>query len=112
MKKRKNITHKTTRIKKIINTTIKPITRYNTTKVGFLNINGITTHSLLEAKNTMSSQKLTLALLVETKIRLEDEFNDLNIEGYTHFQIRRSDAQEDKNGGGMIAYMRKHINNI
>ena len=85
------------------------ITKYNTTNIGFLNINGLTQHSLLEAQNTMTSQKLTIALLCETKIRLEEDFNDLEIQGYKHFQIRRSNALEHKNGGGMIAYMKDTI---
>ena len=85
------------------------ITRHKKTIIGFLNINGITQHSLIEAENTMRSKDLTIALLVETKICLEQDLNDLNIPGYKHFQIRRSDAEHQKQGGGLIAYMKSTI---
>ena len=37
--------------------------------------------------------------MAETKIRLEDDIQDMEIDGYDYFQIRRSDENEDKQGG-------------
>ena len=86
-----------------------PIIRYTQTKIGFLNINGINDHSLIEAENTIKTQDLNIAILAETKIRLENDFEELEINGYKHFQIRRSDAQQDKQGGGLIVYFKTGI---
>ena len=48
-------------------------------------------------------------MIAETKIRQEDNFHELDIEGYDYFQIQRSDEEEDKQGGGLICYMRNDI---
>ena len=106
IRKKRNLT---TRHKPQETITENTITKYNKTTIGFLNINGITQHSLIEAENTMISKQLTIALLAETKIRIEQDFTDLHIPGYKHFQIRRSDAENQKNGGGLIAYMKTSI---
>ena len=106
MKQRKSYTYK----RKLNNSNPQQsITRYTQTKIGFLNINGINEHSLIEAENTIKTKDLTIALLAETKICLEHEFEELQIKGYKHFQIRRSDAQQDKQGGGLIAYLKSEI---
>ena len=64
-------------------------------------------HSITEVKNTLECKCLNIAILAETKIRLEDDLQDLKIDGYDYFQIRRSDENEDKQGGGLICYMKK-----
>ena len=52
----------------------------------------------LEIEQTVASQDLDTVLLVETKLRTEAR--KIKIEGYKAFE-RRSDADEDKKGGGI-----------
>ena len=53
----------------------------------------------LEIEQTVASQDLDTVLLVETKLRTEAR-KKIKIEGYKAFE-RRSDADEDKKGGGI-----------
>ena len=58
----------------------------------------------LEIEQTVASQDLDTVLLVETKLRTEAR-KKIKIEGYKAFE-RRSDADEDKKGGGIYILTR------
>ena len=91
--------YRTRREGKKIKNTQKETTKFEYLKVGYLNIDVVNTHSLEEVRNTLECKKLTIAILAETKIRQEDDYDNLEIEGYKFFQIRQSDGDEDKQGG-------------
>ena len=59
----------------------------------------------LEIEQTVASQDLDTVLLVETKLRTEAR-KKIKIEGYKAFERRRSDADEDKKGGGICILTR------
>ena len=69
-------------------------------KTGLLNVNGWRAERELEIEQTVASHGLDIVLLVETKLRTEDR-KRIKVEGYKTFERRRSDADLDKNGGGL-----------
>ena len=55
-------------------------------------------------KCTVTSKKPDIVILLETMRRLEDCDLDVNIPGYSLHEARRSNAAQDKEGGGIALY--------
>ena len=77
--------------------------RKSALSLGLLNVDGLSPSTLEDVKSALRMKSLDVCVLLETKRRFEDEGCDISIDGYSHHEIRRSDAAEDRGGGG-IAY--------
>ena len=72
-----------------------------------LNVDGLTDASLTDVKDVLFRKKPDLCVLLETKIRLEEEGPCLDVPGYDVSQRHRSDAAGDRGGGGIAIFTRK-----
>ena len=76
-------------------------------KLGLLNVDGLSPSSLEDVSDACRRQSLDICLLLETKRRYEDVGDDIAIEGYTVREVRRSDAANDRGGGGLAIYTKQ-----
>ena len=82
------------------------VERKNDLNCAFLNVDGLSHSTLEDVKEVLSKRKPDLVILVETKRREEELGLDIAIDGYAVKEIKRSDAAEDKGGGGIAYYTR------
>ena len=73
-------------------------------RFGLLNTDGLVHETLEDVKSTIELKHPDLVILLETKRRLEDSGIDIGIEGYAHYEIKRSDVAGDRPGGGISFY--------
>ena len=76
-------------------------------KLGFLNVDGLSDSTLEDVQSTIHQKSLDLCFLVETKRRQEEFGSDITIQGYDVTEVRRSDAADDKGGGGLALYTKQ-----
>ena len=81
--------------------------RKSALSLGLLNVDGLSPSTLEDVKSALRMKSLDVCVLLETKRRFEDEGCDISIDGYSHHEIRRSDAAEDRGGGGIAYYTRQ-----
>ena len=76
-------------------------------RLSLLNVNGYDEVSQSETKEYMKTRRPDVLALVETKLR-EEQLDDVNleVEGYSRFEVRRSDLAGDTGGGGIMIYAR------
>ena len=82
----------------------------NTMKVVTHNTNGYNESSEFDTKQLIKTQKPDLVGILETKLRREDGGRDLDIAGYARFEVRRSDEDEDRKGGGIMVFAKESSN--
>ena len=70
----------------------------------FLNIDGLSAAKLVDVRSYASKRKPDIFFLLETKRREEEVGSDISVPGYDLSEIRRSDAADDKQGGGIAFY--------
>ena len=79
----------------------------NCLKTSMLNVDGLSDVSLADVQDFVERSSPDIVFLLETKRRLEEFGTDIAINGYEHFEVKRSDVAEHKNGGGLVCYTRK-----
>ena len=72
-----------------------------------LNVDGLSDTSLADVQDFVSQSSPDVVFLLETKRRFEEFGTDIAIEGYEHFEVKRSDVADHKQGGGLVCYMKK-----
>ena len=82
----------------------------NVIKVVTHNTNGYNESSEYDTKELIKTQKPDVVGILETKIRREDGGRDLDIKGYARFEVRRSDEDEDRKGGGIMVFAKETSN--
>ena len=82
----------------------------NVIKVVTHNTNGYNDSSELDTKQLINTQKPDLVGILETKLRREDGGRNLDIKGYARFEVRRSDEDEDRKGGGIMVFAKESSN--
>ena len=75
--------------------------------VGLLNVDGFSPSALEDVKTAVRMKSLDICVILETKRRSEDVGSDIGITGYNHREIRRSDAADDRGGGGLAYYTKQ-----
>ena len=78
-----------------------------TLRVAYLNVDGLGSATLEDVRSTVGLKNPDLCVLVETKRRLEELDDDIEIEGYELNEITRSDLANDKDGGGIAFYTKQ-----
>ena len=71
-----------------------------------LNVDGFTHSKQNDVKDTLLEKAPDVCILLETKRRKEVVGNDVNIDGYKMIESRRSNSAKDKDGGGILMYLR------
>ena len=79
----------------------------NNLKTSMLNVDGLSDTSLADIQDFVALNSPDIVFLLETKRRLEEFGTDISIDGYEHFEVKRSDVAEHKQGGGLVCYTRK-----
>ena len=79
----------------------------NTLKTAMLNVDGLSDTSLADVQDFIEKKSPDVVFLLETKRRMEELGTDISVEGYDHFEVKRSDVAEHKPGGGIACYTRK-----
>ena len=79
----------------------------NNLKTSMLNVDGLNDTSLADIQDFVVQNSPDIVFLLETKRRLEEFGTDITIDGYDHFEVKRSDVAEHKQGGGLVCYTRK-----
>lgn len=74
--------------------------------IGALNTDGLTLTTLYDVTDTLKRKKIDICFLLETKRRLGEIRHEIDIDGYSVFEIRRSDEAGDRDGGGIAVYTR------
>ena len=74
--------------------------------VRLLNVNGYLQTTANDVEITMSKQDVDVMCIVETKTRREDK-DKIKVKGFDVHKTRRSDADSDKQGGGLAILRRK-----
>ena len=69
-----------------------------------LNVDGLSNTSLAVVQDFVSQSSPDVVFLLETKRRFEGFGIDNAIEGYEHFEVKRSDVSDHKQGGGLVCY--------
>ena len=82
----------------------------NAIKIVTHNTNGYNESSEYDTKELIKTQKPEVVGILETKIRREDGGRDLDIKGYARFEVRRSDEDEDRKGGGIMVFAKETSN--
>ena len=77
----------------------------------FLNVDGLSDASLEDVKSYASLRSPDFIFLLESKRRMEEVGSDISVAGYDLTEIRRSDAANDKQGGGIACYT-KNIDGV
>ena len=79
----------------------------NSLTTSMLNVDGLSDISLADVQDFVTQSSPDIVFLLETKRRLEEFGTDINIDGYDHFEVKRSDVAEHKQGGGLVCYTKK-----
>ena len=82
------------------------VVKKKTVGIGFLNANGCTEVTMRDIEETVSYQDLDVVCVAETKMR-EEQKEKLKIKGFDTHETRRSDADGDKQGGGLAIFTRQ-----
>ena len=69
-------------------------------------MNGLCEESLADVRSTLLQRKPDVCVILETKRRTEDQGLNIEVEGYSVTESRRSDLASDRNGGGIAVYSR------
>ena len=69
-----------------------------------LNANGLSEETVYDVASAAAVKDVGIIAISETHFRREQNIIHHNIEGYNLFEPRRSDASEDKGGGGIAIY--------
>ena len=77
-----------------------------TLKLGLLNIDGLSMSKLHDITSTTMAEALDIIVVLETKRSQEDCHEDITIPGYSCYETLRSEANGDKDGGGVAMYCR------
>ena len=83
------------------------IDRKKSLRIGLLNVDGLSSSTLEDVQSAIDRKSLDVCILLETKRRHEDIGIDIAIPGYDVKEIRRSDAADDKGGGGLAYYTKQ-----
>ena len=75
-------------------------------KLSLLNVDGLSPSTFEDVKLTILRKKPDVCVLLETKRRHEEIGCDISIDGYSLHEVRRSDAADDRGGGGIAYYTR------
>ena len=75
--------------------------------LGLLNVDGLSPSALEDVQSTVRARSLDVCVLLETKRRFEEVGSDIRIPGYNLREIRRSDAADDRGGGGLAYYTKQ-----
>ena len=81
--------------------------RKQSLNLALLNVDGLSSSTFEDVHSVIQQKSLDLCILLETKRREEEIGSDISIPGYTLKEIRRSDAAEDKAGGGIAYYTKQ-----
>lgn len=73
-------------------------------KIGLLNVDHLSTPTFHDVVTTIQTEEPDIVFLLETYRTVEDSHDDVDIPRYKYFEALRSEAAEDKTGGGIIAY--------
>ena len=79
----------------------------NNIKTSMLNVDGLSDTCIADVQDFVSRSSPDIVFLLETKRRLEEFGTDITIDGYEHFEVKRSDVAGHKQGGGLVCYTRK-----
>ena len=74
--------------------------------ISLLNVDGYTHSTQNDVKDTILEKTPDVCILLETKRRKEVVGNDVKIDGYKVIESRRSNSAKDKDGGGILMYLR------
>ena len=75
-------------------------------RMAFLNCNGINEETSNDTLSLAYTHTPDIIGLLETKLREEDGVGVEDLPGYETLEVRRSDLAEDKQGGGIVVYMK------
>ena len=73
-------------------------------KIGLLNVDHLSMASFHDVVATIQTEEPDVVFLLETFRTVEDSHEDVDIPQYKSFEALRSEAAEDKAGGGIIAF--------
>ena len=73
-------------------------------KIGFLNVDHLTTPTFVDVVSTVETQALDVVFLFETYRTVEDSHEDISLANYAKYETLRSEVSEDKKGGGIAAF--------
>ena len=82
----------------------------NVIKAVTLNTNRYNDSSELDTRKLINTEKPDLVGILETKLRREDGGRNLDIKCYARFEVRRSDEDEDRKGGGIMVFAKESSN--
>ena len=82
------------------------VEQHNSLNLGFLNVDGMSETTFLDVKRTVQTRNLDIVGFVESKRRLEQVSTDISIKGFNKIEVMRSDAANDREGGGIVVYSR------
>ena len=99
----RSFVHKSVRLKE----SYGAVGKMNKLSCSLLNVNGLTEDSLADVKDVLMRKQPDLCVLLETKLRLEEDGLCLDVPGYDVVERRRSDMAGDRGGGGLAVYTRK-----
>ena len=74
--------------------------------ISLLNVDGYTQSKQNDVKDTILEKSPDVCILLETKRRKEVVGDDVKIDGYQVIERRRSNSAKDKDGGGILMYLR------
>ena len=72
-----------------------------------LNVNGLSYDSFVDVCDFADQTSPDVIFLLETKKREERLGFDISLSGYDVFEVRRSDAEGHKGGGGIACYTKR-----
>ena len=98
--------NKESRRKSCLKKDLGVVEQHDSLMLGFLNLDGMSEQTFLDVKRTITVKKLDIVGVVETKRRLEQTSSDILIEGFNKIEVMRSDAADDRDGGGLALYSR------
>ena len=76
--------------------TMGVIKKINSLNLGMLNVDGLSASTFEDLKSALVKKSLDVLVVLETKRRHEELGSDINIDGYSLHESRRSDAAEDR----------------
>ena len=95
-------------VKKVkLRSVVGVIQRKHNLECAMLNCDGLNLSALDDIKKVVEKKKPDVVIILETHRREEELGIDINIDGYTLSEVRRSDTAGDKKGGGIAWYTRQ-----
>ena len=76
-------------------------------RLGLLNVDGLSPSTLEDVRSALHMKSLDVCILLETKRREEEGDSDISVPGFNVHEVRRSDAANDRGGGGLAYYTRQ-----